>query len=100
MTFFFSLPQRESSGSLRVHPQLTSQASFPTFESSDLSRLNSLGSFEEPGQLWDCPDIGSFPSNSSLNQLEVIKKNLEVVEKVRKSYKVQKSVPKMKRFRE
>jgi hypothetical protein len=40
-----------------------------------------MGSVEEPGSVWEYPEVGSV-LGESLSDLEVIRKNLEVVENV------------------
>ena len=43
--------------------------------------LLSIGSVEEPGPVWEYPEVGSVLSES-LSDLEVIRRNLEKVENV------------------
>lgn len=65
-------------GQQRLHQPVMKSLSMMTPSESVTS---SIGSVEEPGSVWEYPEVGSV-LGESLSDLEVIRKNLEVVENV------------------
>ncbi len=70
-------------GHQRLHQPVLKSFSLMTSQESMTSPepLLSIGSVEEPGPVWECSEVGSVLSES-LNDLEVIRRNLEMVETV------------------